>query len=60
MDADLKAKKRSKDMKEDFKTVLHIMIAKSNFKSWQEEERRVIEFFISPFIKHVGESLTLL
>jgi len=30
MKPDLKAKKRSKHMKEGFKTVLHIMIAKSN------------------------------
>jgi hypothetical protein len=28
MDADIKAKKRSKDMKEGFKTVLQIMITK--------------------------------
>ena len=35
------------------------MIAKSNLQSWQEEEMRVIEFFILPFIKHVDESLTL-
>jgi hypothetical protein len=28
MDADIKAKKRSKDMKEGFKTVLQIMIIK--------------------------------
>jgi hypothetical protein len=66
MDEDLMAKKRSKDMKEGFETVLQIMITKIfnhgrnlSVNDFRKEERRVIELSISPFIKFADESLRL-